>query len=201
MLSTRLNKAQRVAANAYGVTRVDKLARRKGLLMKLDFSMVVGRRSIGFGVSRANDLVFPKGYGVESSHFILHFDASTAQLLLTDTSNAGTWIEADGLQERHQLLSRATRVVSQDLIISVGDERRFQFHLSVTMLRRRQSVFCRMFQAYLRTLDATPRIPDHSSNERALDVLGERDVGAVSRRHSVCCHLCRARRSREGGGA
>lgn len=150
MLNTRINHAHRVVAAAYGVPQVTSLSKRKGLLAKLDFAMMLGRRSVGFGSSRANDLVFPKGHGVEQRHCFMHFDLQDGRLLLTDNSKTGTWIHLP--ESRPQLLHRATLAVSQGLRLSLGADRRFEFEVRITMPEQRPAVFQAVFAAYLKTL-------------------------------------------------
>lgn len=61
----------------------------------IDLAAFAGRRFLSLGSSRWTVFKFPKKHGIDESHIVLSFDMCTARLVLTDTSNSGTWVAQD----------------------------------------------------------------------------------------------------------
>ena len=134
------------------------------LVAKMDFAMIHGRRSISFGKCRAARFLLPAVEGVSGLHFHLHFDLSTADLLLTDTSERGT------LVDREHLVHRATHRISQgSLELRMGDHYDMVFLLVFTEFFHCIAPAQTIFAQYVGSLT---RCWSRSTDK---DQLGERD--------------------------
>jgi hypothetical protein len=151
MLRDRRNRSHRVPAAHFNIAQVDRLSGKKCLLSRLDFAMIMGRRCIDFGSSRANDIAFPKAPGVEPYHFSIHFEPSTGAILLSDRSKAGTRVQFG--EGRPTLLRSATCVLSSGAQLIVGKGQRFRFELKLTVPETEPETFQRLLRAYLGTLE------------------------------------------------
>jgi hypothetical protein len=166
MLKSRRNRPHRVLAAPYSIVQVERLPGKKCLLAKLDFAMMMGRRTINFGSSRANDIAFPKAPGVEPHHFSIRFDPSTGAILLSDRSKAGTRVQAG--EERLRLVRSATCVLSTGAKLIIGKGQRYQFKLKLTMPETEPETFQRLFRAYLGTLDPLVNLKGNQHKPRTL---------------------------------
>lgn len=126
------------------------------LRFRLDFNNLFGRRCISFGSSRANEVTFPKGVeDVAERHFVIHFEMQTGLLLLTDTSQTGTWVsDVEGVTKK--LLHRRTYPLCQNSCIMIGTERRFRFHVSLPKYAEDLGAFRRLFHEYAISTNKTP---------------------------------------------
>ena len=118
---------------------------------KLNFAFMFGRRHLTFGTARSTEFQLPELSGVSACHFILHFDLDAAALLLTDTSETGTWIESRG---DWILVHNMTHRIDEDEIrIHMGEGGALQFSLvSFISGLRQQLGFVARLAEYARSL-------------------------------------------------
>ena len=129
---------------------------RKRLVARLDFGVLLGRRHISFGSSRAVEVRLPRVSGISSCHFLLHFEQGSAKLKLTDKSASGTWVFDHGLGE-HVLVHCRSIQLNTDTSLSIGANREFAFDVVLTELMKDVTKFAVLHQEYRRNVDSSGR--------------------------------------------
>ena len=143
---------------------------RRPVITKLDFAMLLGRSCVAFGSSRAAEIRFPATAGISTVHFILHFDLRTAKLLLTDTSDSGTFIW-DNTCSRPQLLRRSTHQLTSCTIVQLGPDPKLRFCFKVE-----ENINLQLLERYGRSIE------DHIPTEVAEVSLPSRTTKPISKR-------------------
>ena len=118
--------------------------------IKLNFATFLGRRYISFGSSRCNEFLLPPAKDVAAHQFFLHFELHTATLLLTDTSQYGTWLSNDFTPKRS--LHRATYPLVQSNDIGFGNGQRYRFRIVVADSAIDPIIFPDLFQRYVQSI-------------------------------------------------
>ena len=122
----------------------------KRCYVKLNFTTLLGRRCLSFRSSRSNEFLLPLAKDVAARQFILYFELHTATLLLTDTSQYGTWLSNDSTPKRS--LHQATYPLVQTNDISFGHGQRYQFRIVVTDSAIDPITFSNLFQRYTQSI-------------------------------------------------
>ena len=112
----------------------------------------LGRRSFSFGTSRRNELVLSSGDGLDAQHLHLHFELHTSLILLTDTSEKGTWIRQASLSVP-KLLRQQTWPILSPTSILLGDRQQYHFQIQMTEDQRHTRAFHEMFRRYISSLE------------------------------------------------
>lgn len=150
-LEARLNRRHQVGAARYGLAKPSNIKKRH-IAVKLDFAMLLGRRCITFGTSRANNIKLPKGQGIGTVHFYIHFHPSTKQLLLTVLSKSGVKISQSATGEK-KLINSKTISIHQSTYISFGMNERFCFNILPTFQAAAQCEhFEQLFRHWLKSV-------------------------------------------------
>jgi hypothetical protein len=131
------------------------------LVAKLDYALLFGRRCLSFGSSRADQVYFPSTSDIDKHHFILHFDISTAALLLTDTSTQGVWV-SDGATQALKHLHHTTLPLSQTTDIYFGRNNRYQFRIVVAEYAPDVTASSRLFEDYIQSIGFISRTSSSS---------------------------------------
>ncbi|KAK3698128.1 hypothetical protein LTR37_017086 [Vermiconidia calcicola] len=144
------------------------------ILAKLDFMSIIGRGSLDFGFSRAAGFQLPRERRVSPRHFRLHLDISTATLLLTDTSKAGTYIQS---RSGPRLVHRETYRFDDDddyAIVTLGSNPDMAFAITpgegMKDSARRAAIFSEYVQSIRQTctLISSRKVPKDGEHIRSL---------------------------------
>lgn len=123
------------------------------LRLNLDFGSIFGRTSLSFGSSHHDNIMLYRTAddNVEARHFVIHFEMQTGLLLLTDTSQSGTWI-SNAATLTSTLLKSTTYPLTHSTIVVLGREHQFRILLTVTDYAR-SSTFAKLFDAYAKSIN------------------------------------------------
>ena len=128
---------------------LDGKGRREVAPFPLTMQTFFGRHTFSFGSSRRSEIVLTDGLATQHLH--LHFEMHTALLLLTDTSNIGTWISTES--SGPQLLRQRTWPVLSTTSIVLGDTQQYRFELRLAEDQRDTDAFLTMFRRYTVSLE------------------------------------------------
>ena len=118
----------------------------------LNFCNMFSRRRISLGTSRHNSIVLPRTLGLDAHHLHLRFEMHTAVLLLTDTSDAGTWMSTAGFVDP-QLLRHRTWPILDTTTLFLGHDRSFQLRIDLPRDLRGTDAYRTLFQRYALSLE------------------------------------------------
>ena len=130
-------------------TPLDGKRRREVTPLLLTMHTFFGRHTFSLGSSRRNEIVL-RG-GLDTQHLHLHFEMHTSLLLLTDTSNAGTWITTES--SAPTLLRQRTWPVLSTTSIALGDTQQYRFELRLVNDPRETEAFLHIFRRYTLSLE------------------------------------------------
>ena len=142
----------------------------KRCYVQLNFATLLGRRYLSFGSSRSNVFLLPPAEDVAAHQFILHFELYTATLVLTDTSQHGTWLSNDSTPKRS--LHQATYPLIQSNDIGFGHGQRYRFRIVVADSAIDPIIFSDLFQRYAQSVGQKHPRPSHKLTA-ALSVLDD----------------------------
>ena len=154
-LKARFNRRHQVDGTRYGL-RNPSSPKNRHTAIKLDFAMLLGRRCVSFGTSRANSITLPKGQGIGNVHFYIHFHAQTKALLLTVASASKIYIHhgpsvsstLEGL-----VAGNSTVALSADTHISFGTHKQFEFKILPTSVEcDKGAAFEKCFSSWRKSL-------------------------------------------------
>ena len=128
---------------------LDGKGRREVAPFLLTMQTFFGRHTFSFGSSRRNEIVLTGGLDIQHLH--LHFEMHTALLLLTDTSNAGTWISTESSAPK--LLRQQTWPILSTTSIVLGDTQQYRFELRLAHDQRDTDAFLETFRRYTLSLE------------------------------------------------
>lgn len=148
-VKTRLNRRYQVQSSRQ--SRPSATMSKRHIAIKLDFSMLLGRRCISFGTSRANNVTLPKGNGIGNVHFYVHLHPVTRILLLTVMAKSEVTVY-DGTISEKSPISGATIAITKSTRLSFGTCGRFHFTIVPTLESIRNSDMDRMFNHWLKSI-------------------------------------------------
>lgn len=119
-------------------------------VVRIDFALLLGRRFVSFGSSRACEVQLTDDHLVSLEQFKIHLDIYTGALLLTDTSDTGTRVISGTSQS---LIHRATLPLIDGAVFELNFGSSHRFHVFV--LRQNPALFRRSFLRYARSLQAS----------------------------------------------
>ena len=136
--------------------QLEGLSMRRKTLAILNLCHLLGRRYLSFGTSKLAGFALPPMKAISKRHFLLHFDLSTGELLLSDISRRGIWIttaseasDADGIIWEH--VHQATcRITHQRTTIRVCEK--LEFSIILTPLLWNRSQMPAAFERYVRSV-------------------------------------------------
>jgi hypothetical protein len=125
-------------------------SRKPSVSAMLDLATFAGHRFLSFGSSRCTTFQFPRTWGADQSHFVVHFDMRTGCLELTDTSKSGILVshtnDPPNEPSTFTLLHHATVAIDKTVFIRLRNHEGLCFRLDV-------AVSSIVFAAYVGTID------------------------------------------------
>jgi len=154
-LKNRFNRRHQVDGTRYGLRHPSSPTKRRTAI-KLDFAMLLGRRCVSFGTSRANSITLPKGQGISNAHFHIHFHPQTNALLLTASSNSKVYIHnvsGTNATRGESIACGSTVTLSANTRVSLGARRQFEFDIHPTPVApSQQATFEKLYSSWRKSI-------------------------------------------------